>query len=138
MVTRKSLDGRISLRISEHSLKAQMKSVWSLVGYVKANRSRTIVMMLLAENIMIPRDIARKTGLRLTHVSRALKGLVADSLVECVSPGNTVGRIYRTTKTGKEVADKLKKVYSEESEYSYGKHSYIKQKAQIPRAGYTI
>lgn len=52
-----------------------------------------------------PSEIAKKLGIRLTHITRELRALKSRKLVECLNPKERVGRLYQLTIKGK----KLKK-----------------------------
>ncbi len=55
-----------------------------------------------------PSQIARKTGINTSHVSRVLKELEEKELVECLVPKKKVGRVYRIAGHGRLVFDRLK------------------------------
>jgi len=54
-----------------------------------------------------PSQLAEELGLSLPYVSGALKELEAEGLVECLTPEEKVGRIYRRTQAGEEVVRAL-------------------------------
>lgn len=57
-----------------------------------------------------PTDIAKKTGQHRPSISRALIELEEKKLVECLTPDEKLGRIYRVSKKGKDVFGKLEKL----------------------------
>jgi predicted transcriptional regulator len=80
---------------------------WDLISFVSRSKQRKKILSSLTEP-MTPSKIAEKTGLYPTHVSRALKEFSEKSLVECLTPEERVGKIYRITKLGKDVLKYLK------------------------------
>ena len=72
---------------------------WSEYSFVIRGSNRKKVLQSL-EKPMIPTQIASKTKLHLSHVSRALNELESKGLVECVTPDERVGRVYRLTEKG--------------------------------------
>jgi len=84
---------------------------WELVSFVSRSEQRKKILSVLIEPIT-PSDIAKKTSLYSTHVSRALKEFIEKGLVECLTPKERIGKFYQITKLGKEVLkqiDKMKK-----------------------------
>jgi len=84
---------------------------WDLVSFIARSEQRKKILSVLTEPIT-PSDISKKTGLYPTHVSRALGEFIEKGLVECLTPKERVGKLYRITKLGKEILkqmDKMKK-----------------------------
>jgi predicted transcriptional regulator len=82
---------------------------WDDIGYVLASKNRRAVLALL-ENPKVPTALAKSTNLNLANVSRTLSELNRRGLVTCLTPKKRVGRIYTTTKKGKEVLAKISKM----------------------------
>ncbi len=81
---------------------------WKSYSYVVGSEHRRKAIL----NLDVPRtpsQIARKTGINTSHVSKVLKELERKYLVECLVPKQKVGRVYTTTKKGKEILKYLKK-----------------------------
>lgn len=81
---------------------------WNNLGFVLASEHRKKVLLVIANNPQTPKEIATKTGLYLSHVSKTLKELREKGLVELLSPSLRRGRIFSITPIGKELALVLK------------------------------
>ncbi|SMO54035.1 winged helix-turn-helix domain-containing protein [Halorubrum cibi] len=74
---------------------------WDQIGFIISSKYRTAVLEQLVESPSTPSSIASRTGLPITHVSRALRSLRDRSLVELlVSKEKRKGRIYGVTERG--------------------------------------
>lgn len=71
-----------------------------LAGFIIRSTYRKRVFVLLDSPIR-PSEIAKKIGLRLTHITRELRELKNRKLVECLNPKEKTGRLYHLTKKGK-------------------------------------
>lgn len=78
-----------------------------MYGYVSSSKRRVAVITTLKDNPITPKQIAESTEIRLNHVSNVLSELAEESLVNCVNPTRKRGRVYKVTKTGGKVAEKL-------------------------------
>jgi len=58
----------------------------------------------------MPSDISKKTNMRPTHVSRALKDLKEHHLVECLNEEEIRGRLFEITDLGGDVLKEIKKI----------------------------
>jgi DNA-binding MarR family transcriptional regulator len=75
---------------------------WDLIGFVISSKYRIAVLETLSASPSTPSSIASETGLPITHISRALRGLRERSLVELlVSKHKKKGRIYGITEEGR-------------------------------------
>jgi hypothetical protein len=75
--------------------------VWSDFSFVAASGYRERVLNALSRNPKFPKDVARETTLRITHVSRALREMGGRGLVECLNPeAKARGRMYGVTEVG--------------------------------------
>ncbi|MFC3476297.1 winged helix-turn-helix domain-containing protein [Halobacterium litoreum] len=79
---------------------------WAQYGYVEASDHRTrVVDALHSEGPATPTTLSERTGLDVTHVSRTLRDLSEESIVELLVPEErTKGRIYGLTDAGEAVA----------------------------------
>lgn len=73
------------------------------ISYVQMSKYRMKVLIDLKEGLKIPSLISESTGIRINHVSRALKELKDKKLIVLLNPEKTQGRLYQITKLGKEV-----------------------------------
>lgn len=79
---------------------------WDLYSYVVGSKYRRKVMLSLDVE-RTPSQIARRTGISTSHVSRVLTELEERRLVRCLVPAKKVGRVYRISGQGKVLFDKL-------------------------------
>lgn len=85
---------------------AAPEGLWSQFSYVASSRYRERVVLSMAAKPRLPHQIAEDTKLRIAHVSRALRELREQGLVECLSPGaKTRGRLYGLTAAGSHLVD---------------------------------
>ena len=92
---------------------------WNLVSFIKRSKQR-IKILESFHSSETPSEIAKKTNLSPSHISRTLKEFVKKDLIRCETPKNKIGKIYMLTKVGEnlqsiiqggEIADK----YSEKT-----------------------
>jgi predicted transcriptional regulator len=76
--------------------------MWKLCSYVIRGKNRKRVFLAL-ETPKTPTQLSDDLNIHLPHVSRALGELESKKLVECLAPGEKVGRIYRLSVEGKRV-----------------------------------
>jgi len=79
---------------------------WLKYSFVIRGKNRKAVLLSLS-NPKTPTQIAEKLKLNLSKVSRALKELENEGLIECLTPDEKVGRIYRRTPAGEKVAEMI-------------------------------
>ena len=77
------------------------------LSYVKISKNRTKTIEALKEEIKIPSQIAKDTGIRTNHISNILSELKEHDMVECINPELRKGRLYRLTDKGKEISKNL-------------------------------
>ncbi len=83
-------------------------SPWSGFALVLRSEYRRKVLETLVDKPQGPGAVARATGIRIVHVSRALSELEAEGLVECVNPEvRRRGRVYAITRGGEGVVKLL-------------------------------
>ena len=81
---------------------------WKKYSFVVRGINRKRVLLALSRP-MTPTQLREKTNTSLSHVSHALSSLQKEKLVECINPKERMGKIYRRTKLGKEIANALEK-----------------------------
>ena len=81
---------------------------WKLYSFVIRSKRRKDLLLSL-EKARTPTEIGNKVKTSVSHVSRTLSDFQDKDIVECVTPEQKVGRIYKLTKEGQEVLDYLKK-----------------------------
>ena len=63
--------------------------------------------MSLKDGIKTPSEMSKLTEIRLNHISKSLKELKENGLVECLNEESRKGRLYKLTKLGVEVLNEL-------------------------------
>lgn len=82
---------------------------WAGVAFVSRSDYRRRVLEALVERPRGPGEVARATGIRIVHVSRALGELQGEGLVECVNPEiRRRGRMYAITAGGEGIVRVLR------------------------------
>ncbi len=81
-------------------------NLWDLIGFVKRSDYRRRILEAL-ESPLIPKEIAEKTDIHQSNVSRTLGQLREKDLVQVMNPDAKTGRIYALTEKGEEVRDSL-------------------------------
>ena len=78
------------------------------VDYVKRSQYRSKILKSLVDDVKMPSQIARDTGIVQNHISNSLRQLKEHELVECINPEVRKGRLYRLTDKGDDVVGKIK------------------------------
>ena len=81
-------------------------NVLDRLSYILASRQREKVLAAVIPGPQTPVQIAKRTGLRLPHVSRTLGQLVRADLAQCVS-GERRGKLYAASGLGVAVFSEL-------------------------------
>jgi len=76
--------------------------MWKLCSYVIRGKNRKRVFLAL-ETPKTPTQLSKELKIHLPHVSRSLDELESRKLVECLTPSEKVGRIYRLSAEGRRV-----------------------------------
>ena len=80
---------------------------WHLVSFVKRGRVRRQVLSTILTEPRMPAEIARITKNHRPSVSRALLELKEKGLVECLTPNEKLGRLYKVTESGVKLLKKI-------------------------------
>jgi DNA-binding transcriptional ArsR family regulator len=83
--------------------------MWELLSFMQG-RVRRQTLEALEHGPKTPSSISQATGEYLPHVSRALKELAENKLVECMTPDQSKNRIYQITDAGQGVLARLKEM----------------------------
>ena len=67
------------------------------VDYVKRSQYRSKILKSLVDDVKMPSQIAKDTGIVQNHISNSLRQLKEHELVECINPEVRKGRLYRLT-----------------------------------------
>jgi predicted transcriptional regulator len=82
---------------------------WDKVSFVLRGKYRGKVLLNLT-NPKTPTQLGKDLEVHRAHISRALLQLVDKGIVECLTPNERMGRLYKRTKEGDEIAEYLEKV----------------------------
>ena len=69
--------------------------------FVQKSKYRQNVLKALDGNVLMPKEIAERSGIKVNHVSKVLSDLKSKDLIECINPEVRKGRLYRVTEKGK-------------------------------------
>lgn len=78
------------------------------LSYVSISSYRLRTVKSLQNEVKIPSNIAKDTGILPNHISKVLKELKDVGVAECINENAKKGRLYRLTQTGEEIAENLK------------------------------
>ena len=82
----------------------------SEISYVKISSYRERVMKSLENDVKMPSEIARDSGIRQNHISNVLRQLKEHEMVECLNPEVKKGRLYRLTEKGVKIVENINSV----------------------------
>ena len=78
-----------------------------LTSYVQISKYREKTLKSIGDDVKIPTNIAKDSGIRTNHISKVLSELKSKDIVECINEEARKGRLYRLTDTGKDVLDTI-------------------------------
>ena len=78
-----------------------------LTSYVEISKYREKTLKSIGNNVKIPTNITKDSGIRTNHISKVLSELKSKEIVECINEEARKGRLYRLTDTGKEVLESI-------------------------------
>lgn len=79
------------------------EELWEMVGYVKVSAPRYQILKMLQTDFLMPTEIAKETGFRITLISNTLHDLKEKDLVKCKNENVTKGRLYENTELGLQI-----------------------------------
>ena len=79
-----------------------------IIEFVQRSKYRQRVLKSLQSDVLMPKYIAKRSGVRKNHVSKILSELKSYELVELINPEVHKGRIYRITPKGAKIINELK------------------------------
>ncbi len=85
---------------------------WENVSFVVRSKYRVKIILSLS-NPKTPTQIAKDFKVQRAHISRAIPELIERKLIECLTPKEKRGRLYKRTQAGDEIAEYLKKIEEE-------------------------
>ncbi|WP_405309941.1 transcriptional regulator [Methanobrevibacter sp.] len=75
--------------------------------YVKRSKYRQKVLTALEDDVLMPKQIAERSGIKTNHVSKVLAELKCKDLIELINPEYRKGRLYRIKKDGKVIIGQI-------------------------------
>lgn len=81
---------------------------WEKYSFVVRSKNRKKVLKNL-DSPKTPSQLREKTGINLSHISRALSELKEEGIVKCLTPNQKLGRVYKRTEVGEEIAEDIAK-----------------------------
>jgi len=84
-----------------------MVNIWELIGFLRSSNYRLKVLKSLSDKEHTPSEIEKNTGIKISHVSRTLKEITDKKLAECLNPKLRKGKLYKITKLGKSLLNKI-------------------------------
>jgi DNA-binding IclR family transcriptional regulator len=79
-----------------------------LITFVKRARNRRKILELLSGKEKTQAELHHESGMYRTHVRRSLLELQEKKLVKCLNPKDRIYKLYKITRLGKEVLNKIK------------------------------
>ena len=80
---------------------------WEIIGKIKVSPIKYKTLKTIRTEYMMPSEIARYTGLRITQVSNALRDLKQYELVICINEEAKKSRLYHNTDLGLEILEMI-------------------------------
>lgn len=84
-----------------------VSNLGELTEYVKRSSYRMRVLRVIGDDVIMPFQIAKKSGISNNHISSTLTQLRQHDLVELINPEMPRGRLYRLSDKGKKVLIEL-------------------------------
>lgn len=78
-----------------------------IYAYISISSYRLKSVKALMQGNKTPSQIAKESGIRISHISTVLKDLKDCGVAECINEQDRVNRIYTLTDLGHEIADNL-------------------------------
>lgn len=78
------------------------------VEFVKRSQYRQRVLKALEDDVLMPKQIAERSDIKVNHVSKVLSELKSKELIELINPEARKGRLYRLNDDGKIVLEQIK------------------------------
>lgn len=78
---------------------------WAIIGKIKVSPIKYKTLKTIRTEYLMPSEIAKYSGLRITQVSNALRDLKDKKLVICINEEAKKGRLYHNTDLGLEILE---------------------------------
>ncbi len=83
------------------------------VTFVLRSKNRRTLLIMLSKETLTPAQMMKRTSMYESHVSRCLKELKDEKLIECKNPNERRFKFYKITKKGKYVCKEVEKIAKE-------------------------
>ena len=82
---------------------------WELYAWLKRGSRRKEVLLILSRsnNPLTTKEIKLKLSIAMSQASFTIKELYDKKLIECLNPKDKIGKIYKITKSGKELLNEI-------------------------------
>lgn len=77
------------------------------LNFVQRSKYRQNVLKALEDDVLMPKEIAKRSNIKTNHVSKVLSELKTKELIEIINPEMCKGRLYRLTKKGEAVTENI-------------------------------
>lgn len=77
------------------------------LSYVNISSYRKKTVKALKDEVKIPTQIAKDSGIRTNHISKVLSELKSKEIVECINEEARKGRLYRLTNVGEDIVKNI-------------------------------
>ena len=74
-----------------------------ILAYVQRSDYRKRVLRTINNEVLMPKEISDRSGIRIHHISKVLGELRKKELIELINPEVRKRRIYRLTEKGHEI-----------------------------------
>lgn len=81
---------------------------WIILGKIHSSSYRRNILLSLIDSNKIPTEIAKDSGVKVSHVSNILSELLGMKIIRCLTPELRKGKIYSLTPLGKKIMKLLK------------------------------
>jgi len=78
-----------------------MKNKYELISFILRSKNRQEILKYLAECNKTASELAKVTGMYKSHISRGIKELLDEKLIECLNPKDRAFKFYKLTKKAK-------------------------------------
>lgn len=75
--------------------------------YINRSSYRVKIVKSIGDDVKMPRNICKETGIGSIPVSSVLRLLGENGIVECINPDVRKGRLYRLTEDALKILDKV-------------------------------
>jgi len=82
-----------------------MKNKYELISFILRSKNRQDILRYLAEGNKTASELAKLTGMYKSHISRGIKELLEERLVECLNPKDRAYKFYKLTAKGRKLIE---------------------------------